>query len=102
MFARIFRPARNVMQSGHAGTREWVIEFETLEQAREVDPLMGWISSGDTSTQVRLHFDTRDEAIAFAQRKGVAFQVIEPREARRVVKTYADNFANRRRRPWTH
>lgn len=101
MLAKIYRPARNAMQSGAANSREWMLEFDS-ETPRTVDPLMGWISNADTNTQVRMTFDTREEAIAFAQRQGIPFQVTDRREPKRVIKTYADNFAAVRKRPWTH
>ncbi len=101
MVARIYRPARNAMQQGDANTREWLLDFES-ETPRTVDPLMGWISNADTQPQVRLYFDTREEAIEFAKRQGIPFRVTEPKEARRVIKAYADNFAAVRRKPWTH
>ena len=101
MLAKIYRPARNAMQSGTAKSQDWVLEFDS-ETPRTVDPLMGWISNADTNPQVRLTFATREEAIEFARREGIPFQVAEPREARRVIKAYADNFAAGRRKPWTH
>ena len=63
---------------------------------------MGWISNADTQPQVRMFFDTREEAIEFATRQGIPFRVIDRKPARRVIKAYADNFAANRRRPWTH
>ncbi len=101
MLARIYRPARNAMQSGQAKSRDWVLEYDTAG-SRRVEPLMGWISSTNTNSQVRMTFDNREDAIAFAQRQGIPFQVMEPREPRRVIKAYADNFAANRKRPWTH
>jgi hypothetical protein len=101
MLAKIYRPARNAMQSGNAKSREWLLEFES-ETARTVDPLMGWISNGDTNTQLRMTFETREEAIEFARRQGIPFQVTEPREAKRIIKAYADNFSANRKRQWTH
>ena len=101
MLAKIYRPARNAMQSGTAKTHDWVLEFDS-DAARTVDPLMGWIGNADTNTQVKMKFETREEAIAFAQRNGIPFQVTEPREAKRVIKAYADNIAAVRKRPWTH
>jgi hypothetical protein len=101
MLARIFRPARNAMQSGKANTKEWVLEFEPAS-ARVSDPLMGWTVSTDMNGQVRILFDTRDEAVAYAQRHGIAFELIAAKEHRRIVKAYADNFAYTRREPWTH
>ncbi len=101
MLAKIYRPARNAMQSGNAKSENWVLEFES-ETARTVDPLMGWIGNADTNTQVRMTFETREEAIEFAKRQSIPFQVTEPREAKRVIKAYADNFSAVRRRQWTH
>ena len=101
MLARIYKPAKNAMQSGTANTREWVLEFEPAS-ARTPEPLMGWTSSTDMNGQVRLLFETREEAVAYAQRHGIAFQLFEPNEARRVIKAYADNFAVDRKEPWTH
>ncbi len=101
MHAKIYRPARNAMQSGKANTREWILEYDTVG-SRATDPLMGWTSSNDTRSQLRLKFDTREEAIAFAQREGIEFTVREPREPKRIIKSYAENFASNRRRPWTH
>jgi hypothetical protein len=101
MTARIYRPAPNAMQSGKATSQEWLLEFESTTP-RTVDPLMGWISNADTSSQVRMWFDTREEAIEFAKRQGIPFQVAESREPKRIIKAYADNFAANRKRPWTH
>ena len=101
MLARIFKPARNAMQSGRANTKDWVLEFEPAT-ARKPDPLMGWTSSTDMNGQVRLMFETQEEAISYAQRHGIAFQLFAPREHRRIIKAYADNFAPGRRQPWTH
>ena len=101
MLARIYRPAKTAMQSGKAKTLEWVLEFEPAS-ARLPDPLMGWAQSRDMNGQVRLQFDTREEAVAYAQRHGIAFEVLTPREHRRIIKAYADNFAFGRRESWTH
>jgi ETC complex I subunit-like protein len=102
MLARIFRPSRNAMQSGRANTAEWVLEFESKD-ASLPDPLMGWTVTQDTeSTQVRLTFDTREEAVRYAEKHGIAFQLIDPAPTRRIIKAYADNFAFGRRVPWTH
>ena len=101
MLARIYKPARTAMQSGKARTKDWVLEFEPAS-ARVPEPLMGWTSSTDMNGQVRLSFETKDEAIAYAQKHGIAFQLSEPREHRLVIKAYADNFATDRKEPWTH
>ena len=88
---RIFRPARTAMQSGRAGTRRWVLEPEPAEPPR-IDRLMGWTGSRDTGPQVQLRFDSREAAVAYARANGMEAEVIEPREPRPVIKSYADNF----------
>ena len=99
--ARIYKPAKTAMQSGTANTKEWVLDYEPAE-ARQVEPLMGWTSSGDMRQQLRLRFDTKEEAIAYCERHGIAFQVSEPKPHTRRMMAYADNFAASRRTPWTH
>jgi len=89
------------MQSGSAQTKDWVLEFEPAS-ARQVDPLMGWISSGDTSTQLKLEFATRDEAVAYATRNGIAFTISEPAPRKRQNKSYSDNFKFGRIGMWSH
>ena len=101
MVARIYKPAKTAMQSGTANTKEWVLDFEP-EQPRQIEPLMGWTSSGDMRQQVRLQFDTAEEAIAYCERHGIAYQLSEPHERTRRGLSYADNFATSRRTPWTH
>jgi hypothetical protein len=101
MVARIFKPARTAMQSGPARTKEWVLEYEP-EKPRSIDPLMGWTSSADMKAQIRLSFETKDEAIAYATRNGIAFRLIEPKPRQAVRKAYADNFRFGRIGSWTH
>jgi hypothetical protein len=99
--ARIYKPARTAMQSGAAKTKQWMLDYEPAEP-REVEPLMGWTSSGDMRQQLRLRFDTKEEAIAYCERHGIPFQLSEPKERVRHGIAYADNFAYGRRSPWTH
>jgi hypothetical protein len=101
MTARIFKPAKNAMQSGAATSREWQLDFEP-EQAQVIEPLMGWTSSGDMKQQLTLRFDTKEEAIAYCERHGIPYQVIEPKAQARRIAAYADNFAFKRGEPWTH
>ena len=91
MDVKIYKPSKNVMQSGKAKTNFWVLEYE-LETARRPEPLMGWTSSGDTLGQVRLKFPTKQDAEAFAQDKGWSFTTLP--EHQRIVKprNYTDNF----------
>ncbi|MFN3659007.1 MAG: ETC complex I subunit [Pseudolabrys sp.] len=101
MTARIYKPAKTAMQSGQAKTKDWALDFEP-ESPRQVEPLMGWTSSGDMRQQVRLRFETREEAIAYCERHGIAYQVAEEKPTQRRGVSYADNFAFRRRDAWTH
>ncbi len=101
MTARIFKAAKNAMQSGTAKTRDWQLDYEP-EQPRVIEPLMGWTSSGDMKQQVALRFESKEEAIAYCEREGIAYQVIEPKAIARRPAAYADNFAFRRVEPWTH
>ena len=80
MTARIYQPARSAMQSGEAKDN-WLLEYEP-EKPREIEPLMGWTSSSDMRSQVKLKFDTKEEAIAYAERNGVAYRVEEPKPSR--------------------
>jgi len=89
---RIFRPAKTAMQSGRAKTNEWMLEF-TPGDREEPDDLMGWLGSRDTLNQVRLHFATKEEAIAFAEREGYAYTVTDDRPSKPPrPKSYSDNF----------
>jgi ETC complex I subunit-like protein len=89
--ARIHRPAKSAMQSGRAQTRKWVLEYEPASR-RDPDPLMGWSSARDTLNEVQLRFDTLDEALAFAEKHGLEYTLIEDHSRTPKVKSYADNF----------
>ncbi|MEQ6250539.1 ETC complex I subunit [Sulfitobacter sp. HNIBRBA3233] len=103
MRARIYQPARTAMSSGTAKTHHWVLEFAPSE-AREVDPLMGWTSSSDTQSQVRLKFDTREEAVEYAEEQGIDAIVQDPKRRKPNIRPggYGENFATSRRGAWTH
>ena len=92
---RILKPTKTAMQSGRANTTRWLLEFYPAA-AQEADPLMGWAGSHDTNRQLKLWFDTKDEAVAYAVRKGLDYRLEEPKERIVVPKSYADNFAFRR------
>ena len=89
------------MQSGEAKTKEWVLEYAP-EKPREIEPLMGWTASADMNQQVRLRFETKEEAVAYCERHGIPFRVFAPNEPARRKIAYADNFAFTRTDPWTH
>ena len=99
--ARIYQQPKTAMQSGWAGTQEWVLEFEPSEP-RRADPLMGWSGSADTDAQVRLKFEARDEAVAYAQRHDLDYDLELARPRRVRPKAYADNFRFTRLENWTH
>ena len=101
MVARIFRPTRTAMQSGDALAEKWALEYEP-ETAPSADPLMGYTSSTDMRRQVRLEFDSREQAIAYAERSGIAYQVAEAHDKAPKKLSYADNFRFGRPQPWTH
>ena len=101
MTARIYRPARNAMQSGTARTKHWVLDYEP-EEARVVEPLMGWTSSGDMKQQLKLRFDSKEEAVAYCEKHGIPYQVFEEQLPERRKMAYADNFSFKRRDAWTH
>lgn len=101
MKARIFQPAKTAMQSGRANTHQWVLEAEpTSRQA--LDPLMGWAGSRGTAGQIRMHFETLDEAIAFADKHAIAYTVQRAKQRAIRPRAYADNFAYDRKVPWSH
>ena len=89
------------MQSGRGKSKDWVLVFEQASP-REIEPLMGWTSSGDTRQQVRLFFDSKDEAVAYAEREGLPYRVEEPQDPKRRIMSYSDNFKFNRVGPWTH
>ncbi|WP_187970450.1 ETC complex I subunit [Aquibium microcysteis] len=101
MSARIYSPAKTAMQSGKAKTGRWLLEFDP-EAPKKIDPLMGYTTSNDMKSQIRLVFDTREEAVAYATKHGIPFRVQEPKEAKRRQISYSDNFRYDRKVPWTH
>ncbi len=103
MRARIYKPAKNAMTSGTAKTRNWILDFAPSSK-REIDPLMGWTSSDDTQSQVRLRFPTKEAAMEYAAANGIDARVYEPKKRKPIVRAggYGENFATTRRGVWTH
>ena len=103
MRARIYQPARNAMSSGLGKTRIWVLEFAP-DAPREIDPLMGWTGSPDTQSQVKLSFESKAAALAYAKEHGIDAVVSEPHKRKPNIRPggYGDNFATNRRETWTH
>jgi ETC complex I subunit conserved region len=89
--ARIYQKIKNAMQSGRAGTQDWILEFEPTE-AERADPLMGWAGSGDTRQQLRLTFASSDAASAYAEAHGLSYYIVPPATKLLKLQAYADNF----------
>jgi len=88
--AKIYIPNKSAMQSGLGKCDKWVLEYETKNPT--VNPLMGWESSSDTYTELKLEFSSKDLAVNYAKKKKIDFELIEPRKRKTVKKSYADNF----------
>jgi NADH dehydrogenase (ubiquinone) Fe-S protein 4 len=88
--AKIYIPTKNSMQSGLGKTDKWIIEFETDDTG--VNPLMGWETSTSTLSELNLEFSSKDQAIEYAKRNKIDFELIEPRKKKTIKKSYADNF----------
>jgi len=88
--AKIYIPNKNPMQSGRGKTDKWVLQFETKDPT--INPLMGWVSSSDTYTELKLEFSTKELAINYAKKNKIEFEIIEPKIRKVVKKSYADNF----------
>ena len=88
--AKIYKPSKTAMQSGMANTKNWLLEFDTLNT--EIEPLMGWVSSKDTMSEVKLQFDTKEQAINYAKKNDIDYYVAEPKKRKIIKKSYTDNF----------
>jgi len=88
--AKIYKPNKSPMQSGLAKTDKWILEFETKDPG--TNPLMGWESSSDTFTELKLEFSSKELAINYAKKKKIIYEVIEPKKRKTIKKSYADNF----------
>ena len=88
--ARIYKPTKTAMQAGNRNTKNWLLEFDTLNTG--IDPLMGWETSKDTMSEVKLEFSTKDQAINYAKKNNINYYIIEPQKRKILKKSYADNF----------
>ena len=88
--AKIYIPSKSAMQSGKGKSNKWLLEFN--KSKTENDYLMNWVSSNDTQSQVKLFFSSKDEAIVYAKKNNIDFEVIEPKKNKLIIKSYADNF----------
>jgi hypothetical protein len=101
MSARIYSPAKTAMQSGKGKTGYWILEFDPAAP-RKIDPLMGYTTSSDMRSQIRLAFNSREEAVAYAEKYGIDYRIQNPKEPKRRQISYAENFRYDRKMPWTH
>jgi len=101
MFARIYQPSPNAMQSGRGNTRHWVLELPKGAKG-SIDPLTGTYRSTDMSSQLDLRFESLEAAIAYAKANKIPHRVIKPKTVKRISRSYAENFAFERKLPWTH
>ena len=88
--AKIYKPTKTAMQSGTRNTKNWLLEFDTLNTG--INPLMGWESSKDTMSEVKLEFSTKEKAINYAIKNDIDYYVIEPQKRKIIKKSYSDNF----------
>ena len=88
--AKIYKPTKSAMQSGRRNSKNWVLEFDTLNNG--INPLMGWETSSDTLEEVVLKFPSKEKAIEYAKKNNILFTIIEPKKRKFVIKSYADNF----------
>ena len=88
--AKIYKPAKTAMQSGIGKTKNWILEFDTMNTG--INHLMGWETSRDTMSEVRLKFSSRDEAINYAKKNNINYYIVEPQKRKIIKKSYSDNF----------
>ena len=88
--AKIYKPTKTAMQSGNRNSKNWLLEFDTLQTG--INPLTGWQTSRDTMSEVKLEFLTRDQAINYAKKNNLDYYIIEPKKRKIIKKSYTDNF----------
>ena len=90
--AKIYKPSKTAMQSGLKKFDKWIIEFITTKPG--INPLMGWESSYDTYSQLNLEFKSKEDAIEYAKKNKIDYELIEPKSRKINKKSYADDFTN--------
>jgi hypothetical protein len=88
--AKIYKPTKSAMQSGKANEKKWLLEFDRLNSS--INPLMGWISSKDTLSEIKLEFTNLNEAVSYSKKNNIDYYIIEPKKRKIIKKSYADNF----------
>lgn len=101
MKAKIYKPSKTSMQSGLGRTKKWILEFQK-EKNKFKESLMGWIGSSDTSEQVRLYFESVEDAINFANKNKIEYNLVSGTKKKYSAKSYSDNFKFDRKDKWTH
>ena len=88
--AKIYKPSKTATQSGKRNTKKWILEFDTLNTG--INPLMGWETSKDTMSEVKLEFSTKEQAIDYAKKNNIDYYIVEPQKNKIIKKSYSDNF----------
>ena len=88
--AKIYKPTKTAMQSAKRNTKNWLLEFDTLDTG--VNPLMGWETSQDTMSEIKLEFLNKEQAINYAKKNNIDYYVVEPQKNKIIKKSYAENF----------
>ena len=88
--AKIYKPTKTAMQAAKRNTKNWILEFDTLDTG--INPLMGWETSQDTMSEVKLEFPSKKQAIDYAEKNNIDYYVVEPQKSKIIKKSYADNF----------
>ena len=88
--AKIYKPSKTAMQSGKRNSKKWLLKFDTLDT--QINPLMGWESSRDTMSEVKLEFTSKEEAINYVKKNNIDYYVVEPENSKIIKKSYSDNF----------
>ena len=88
--AKIYKPTKTVMQSGMRNTKNWLLKYDTLNTG--IDPLMGWETSKDTMSEVKLEFSTKEQAINYAKKNNIDYYIVEPQKYKLIKKSYSNNF----------
>ncbi|EJF96004.1 ETC complex I subunit [Bartonella taylorii] len=101
MIARIYNPAKTAMQSGRRSTGVWILQYEPL-QAKMLEPLMGYTATSDMNNQIKIQFNRKEEAVAFARKNAIPYRVEKTHRSIRRAVSYSDNFRSDRQQPWTH
>ena len=88
--AKIYKPTKTAMQSGNRNSKNWLLEFDTANTG--INPLMGWETSKDTMSEIKLEFKSKEQAINYAKENNIDFYIVKPQKRKIIKKSYSDNF----------